>query len=62
MLNCVKTPKGNRFDILDNRKRSIQMITGLNYAELEKMYREIEVELHAEHFKDKESFNDSNKK
>lgn len=49
MINCVKTPKGNRFDILDNRKRSTQEITGLNYAELEKLYWEIGIELQSEH-------------
>ena len=49
MINVVKTPKGNRFDILDNRKKSIQMITGLNYNELEKLHSEIGIELMSEH-------------
>ncbi len=49
MINCLKTSKGNRFDILDNRKKSIQMITGLNYAELEHIYWEIGLELISEH-------------
>lgn len=49
MINCIKTNKGNRFDILDNRKKSLHQIIGLNYAELEKLYWEIGIELTAEY-------------
>lgn len=45
MINTVKTPKGNRFDILDNRRHKTDAIVGLTYNELEKIYWEIQTEL-----------------